>query len=89
MPSSSTTTVSVSLRGSLASQLHTPRVTVDVPMQSGLTAQAVRKAVANRHPEARALVDSALLVAGERILSSDDTVPIGASLALVPPVSGG
>ncbi len=85
--SSSTISASVALRASLAARLGRSRITVALPTDA--QADDVRAAVAAAHPEAAALVERALVVAGDRILGRADPLPPDHSLALVPPVSGG
>lgn len=89
MPSSlpSSRTLRVELRSSLSERLGRSVVAVDVP--SGARAQDVRAALAQQHPAMASLIESALVVAGDRILGRTDVLPPDEGVALIPPVSGG
>lgn len=85
--SSSSRALRVELRSSLAEQIGRSVVTVEVPSEAQV--QDVRTAVARQHPPAAPLIESALVVVGDRILNRTDALPAADAVALIPPVSGG
>ena len=87
LSSSSARSVQVDLRSSLASRIG--RSAVTVVLSTAAQAGDVRIAVAEAHPDAAPLIERALVVVGDRILGRTDPLPPDASIALVPPVSGG
>ncbi len=77
----------VELRSSLAERLGRSVVILELPPEA--QAQDVRTALARRHPAAAALIESALVVADDRVLGRRDALPAVDAVALIPPVSGG
>lgn len=86
MPSPSS--VVVHLSGDLSRQTGRSRLEVDTDSAT-ITAAHLRSQVARQIPSAQELVERALVVAGDRILGSDEVVPADRRISLVPPVSGG
>ncbi len=88
---SATTAVRIQLRSSLAGRVGRPVVTVQVSPDA--TTRDIRAVVAETYPDAAGVVESALLVAGDRILGAEEQPLANASppptLTLIPPVSGG
>jgi len=86
-----TPAVRIQLRSSLAGRVGRPVVTVHVSPDA--TVRDIRAAVAEAYPEAAGVVESALLVAGDRILGANEQpladAPTPPTLTLIPPVSGG
>lgn len=62
---------------------------VEVPLQPGDTVAAVCERFMGGHPELRRFVPTLLFALDEEYVKGDAEVVPGATLALIPPVSGG
>jgi molybdopterin synthase catalytic subunit len=58
-------------------------------LRDGDTVATVRDRLIADHPQLRVAVPSLLYAINEEYVRDDDPVPAGATLALIPPVSGG
>jgi molybdopterin synthase catalytic subunit len=66
--------------------LGTPTCRLDVPTA---TVRGVKSALTDRYPDLAPLIAAAKLAIDERFAEDDESIPPGATLALIPPVSGG
>ena len=62
---------------------------VEVEVPEGATAEDVKRAVAEKVPEAAGLIERAALAVNRRLARPGDEVEAGDEVALLPPVSGG
>ncbi len=60
-----------------------------MPLQAGDTVANVRDRVVERYPQLRGALPTLLYALNEEYAGESDAVPAGATLALIPPVSGG
>ena len=63
--------------------------TLCVPSEPGDTVARVRDRLIERYPQLEKFVPSLLYAVNEEYARVEDAVPAGATLALIPPVSGG
>jgi molybdopterin converting factor subunit 1 len=80
-------TVTVLLFASVAEKAG--RRSVDLPSSDGDTVQTVCERLFAGYPDLRAFGPRLLYAINEEYAQADDPVPPGATLALIPPVSGG
>ncbi|MGD9935027.1 MAG: molybdopterin converting factor subunit 1 [Dehalococcoidia bacterium] len=79
--------VTVLLFASLAEAVGTRRL--DVAAEPGDTVATVRDRVVAAHPQLARFVPTLMVAVDEVYATDDDPVPPGATVALIPPVSGG
>ncbi len=79
--------VTILLFASLAEAAHTRRLSL--PHQPGDTVASVRDRLLVLHPEIERFCPRVLYAVNEEYAREDDAVPAGATVALIPPVSGG
>lgn len=79
--------VTVLLFASLADRAGRRRV--ELPYQQGDTVRTVCDRLVESYPALRAFVPTLLYALDEEYVRAGDPVPPGATLALIPPVSGG
>lgn len=60
-----------------------------VPVEAGDTVARVRDRVVDRFPQLESSLPTLLYALNEEYVRESDPVPAGATLALIPPVSGG
>ena len=87
MPYNRTMTVTVLLFASVAEKAG--RRSVEVPSGEGDTVRAVCERLFDSYPDLRAFAPRLVYAINEEYAHADDPVPPGATLALIPPVSGG
>ena len=79
--------VTVLLFASLADAAGTRRM--DLAAEPGDTVASVRDRVLAAHPQLARFVPTLMVAVDEVYATDDDPVPPGATVALIPPVSGG
>lgn len=79
-------TVRVALFAGMAEEAGTR--SVEVPWRGG-TVRDLRQAVAAMFPAVELLLSKSAFAIGDRYAASDESVPMGADVAIIPPVSGG
>jgi molybdopterin converting factor subunit 1 len=79
--------VTVLLFASIAEAAGTRRV--EVPWQNGDTVAAVRDRVISAYPHLERFIPNLMYAVDETYAETDDPVPAGATVAFIPPVSGG
>jgi molybdopterin synthase catalytic subunit len=79
--------VTVLLFASLAEKAGTRRL--DLPVEAGDTVAVVRDRVLERFPQLEPFVPNLLYALDEEYVKPGEPVAAGATLALIPPVSGG
>ncbi len=62
---------------------------VDVPVPDGATVGTMRAALADVYPALAVLLPRCRVAVGQAFAADTDVVPVGAEVALIPPVSGG
>ncbi|MEI2387137.1 hypothetical protein [Breoghania sp. JC706] len=77
----------IQLRAGLVERAATPFL--DIPAPANASAAALRAGIAEAYPDLAEVLGGCLLIAGDRVLGEDETVPSDAPLALVPPMRGG
>lgn len=80
-------TVTVLLFASVAEKVGTRRI--DLPLEPGDTVATVRDRLVNAYPQLQIFLPTLLYAVNEEYVREGDPVPAGATLALIPPVSGG
>lgn len=80
--------LSIRLGRLLAEQVGQPFIVVALPEQTVTVAQ-LRRLVAEQYPRLQSWMEHVLVVAEGRILDSSEAVPVGRSVALLPPQAGG
>lgn len=80
-------TVTVLLFASVAEKAGTRRV--DLPLEPGDTVATVRDRLVDAYPQLASFLPTLLYAVNEEYVREGDPVPSGATLALIPPVSGG
>lgn len=79
--------VTVLLFASVADRAGTRRV--ELPSVAGDTVASVRDRLLERFPQLAAAVPTLMYAINEEYARESDPVPAGATLAMIPPVSGG
>lgn len=79
--------MTVLLFASLADRAGTRKV--ELPREPGDTVESVRDRLIGRYPDLAAFVPNLLYALDEEYVRPDSAVGDGATLALIPPVSGG
>ena len=63
------------------------KLTLDLP--EGATVGQLRRRLADEHPAVAGLLERSALAVDDEFAGDDKTLPAGAEVALLPPVSGG
>jgi molybdopterin converting factor subunit 1 len=79
--------VTVLLFASVADRAGTRRV--DLPYDDGDTVASIRDRLLERFPQLAPAVPTLMYAVNEEYARESDPVPAGATLAMIPPVSGG
>jgi molybdopterin converting factor subunit 1 len=79
--------VTILLFASIAERAGTRRL--ELPLSPGDTVASVRDRLIAAHPQLGAFVPTLLYALNEEYVRESEPVPAGATLALIPPVSGG
>lgn len=79
--------VTVLLFASVADRAGTRRV--ELPCAEGDTVATIRDRLLERYPQLAAAVPTLMYAINEEYARETDPVPAGATLAMIPPVSGG
>lgn len=80
-------TVTVLLFASIAEAAGARRI--ELPLQPGDTVRSVRDRLVGARPAIERFIPNLMYAVGEEYAELDDTLTDGATLALIPPVSGG
>jgi molybdopterin synthase catalytic subunit len=79
--------VTILLFASIAERAGARRL--ELPLSPGDTVASVRDRLVAAHPQLAAFVPTLLYALNEEYVRESEPVPAGATLALIPPVSGG
>lgn len=80
-------TVTVLFFASIAEAAGTRRLSV--PVEGPSTVAEIRDYLVREHPQLERFVPTLMYAVNEEYARPGDSVPVGATLALIPPVSGG